>query len=89
MKLNPAAALVLVGWFLIVPPLDLRHQADTHAPMSKWRVSETYDSAKQCRDMLMGLSEHKPIEPTDFGLTTREVGQLGRCIETIDPRLTK
>jgi len=89
MKRSHAAVLALAGWFLMVPPLNLRHQADVHAPLSKWRVSETYDSAERCRDVLMGLSEHKPIEPTDFGLTSREVGQLGQCIETIDPRLTK
>ncbi len=59
MKRLHAAVLALVGWFLMVPPLDLRHQAD------------------------------KPTEPTDFGLTTWEVGQLGQCIETTDQRLTK
>lgn len=39
-----AAALALVGWYLMVPP---NKNEDT--PLSEWIVRRTYDSAEECQ----------------------------------------
>ncbi len=46
----PAAAHE-VGWILMLPPLrPTRHRMlfDTGAPLSKWEVRESFDTAKEC-----------------------------------------
>jgi len=44
MKMRHAAALALVGWYLMVPP---NKNEDT--PISEWVVRRTYDSADACQ----------------------------------------
>jgi hypothetical protein len=48
MKPRHAAALALVGWYLMAPP---NKKAD--APLSEWTVGHTYDSAQACQDALV------------------------------------
>jgi hypothetical protein len=44
--MNPrhAAALAIVGWYLMIPP----NKRDD-APLSEWTVSRSYDSAEACQ----------------------------------------
>src|SRR5262249_51159849 len=54
MNLRHAAALTLVGWYLMLPPLNTSDQGaitslKSSAPISEWDVSESYDSATECR----------------------------------------
>ena len=44
MKRRHAAALALVGWYLMVPP---NKKEDT--PLNEWIVRRTYDSAEACQ----------------------------------------
>jgi len=57
MKPLHAAALALVGWYLMLPPphteyaqsgqiIDVR--ADNEAPLSQWTIARSYDTAAQC-----------------------------------------
>jgi hypothetical protein len=56
MRLRHAAALALVAWYLMVPPiittLDINHcenyRADTERPLGAWTVGKAYDSAAAC-----------------------------------------
>jgi hypothetical protein len=55
MKLRHTAALVLVGWYLMVPPLTPEGLNDPNAtlvngtaPISQWVIFRAYDSADQC-----------------------------------------
>ena len=56
MKPRHAAALALVGWYLMLPPLTENpppHAAenalvDTQAPLSQWDSDGSFDSAIQC-----------------------------------------
>jgi hypothetical protein len=55
MKLCHAAALALVGWYLMIPPIEFESQAITSnvhvssdAPFSKWEMSGSFDTAKEC-----------------------------------------
>jgi hypothetical protein len=49
MKLRHAAALALVGWYLMMPPSD-GHSIDRNAPLDKWEVYSGYDTAKECEE---------------------------------------
>jgi hypothetical protein len=44
MKPGHAAALALVGWYLMMPP-----NKKNDAPLSEWTVSRSYDSAQACQ----------------------------------------
>jgi len=48
MKARHAAALAIVGWYLMVPP-NKRFEA----PLSEWIVGHTYDSSEACQDALV------------------------------------
>ncbi len=47
MKPRHAAALALVGWYLMVPPIQNGRPND-QAPFSKWVIEHIYDSADRC-----------------------------------------
>ena len=54
MTLRYAAALALVGWYLMLPPLRANDHGEitslsSYALLSQWDVSESYDSAAECR----------------------------------------
>ncbi len=57
MKLRHAAALALVGWYLLIPPLEsclgsFYGRPCEQTPLRKWRRSErTYDSRAKCEEM--------------------------------------
>jgi hypothetical protein len=74
MKPSHAAALSLVGWYLIVPPPahdPKRPQAlvDGLAPISEWVVQEVFDTARECREARdAGKEEFKEaLKRSDFG----------------------
>jgi hypothetical protein len=54
MYLRPAAALALVGWYLMIPPIvplsGREGTADANAPLSKWVkvIRGTFDSDDAC-----------------------------------------
>jgi hypothetical protein len=94
MHLHHAAALALVGWYLMVPPPQFhsRMPVDPDAPLSKWTVFSSYDSAAECnRDWL----EHSKLAKTKLAANPSdekariEFHQLmsSQCIATDDPRL--
>jgi hypothetical protein len=51
MKPRHAAALALVGWYLLLPPINLDSKAvlDIDAPFSKWEIYKAFDSAPTVR----------------------------------------
>jgi hypothetical protein len=59
MDLRHAAALALMGWYLMLPPYKADcQQVDTHSPLSAWTVARTFDSARGCKDY------HRQLEIT-------------------------
>ena len=91
MRLRHAAALALVGWYLVLPPWG-----NVNAPLSKWHIYQPFDSAAECqtgRDSVVTYQDkHKGLAMT---LTTASGGDLqfdasgATCIATDDPRLAK
>jgi hypothetical protein len=56
MSFRHAAALALVGWYLIVPPSPYGSDGDTRPlsqiPLSEWRTQHVFDSAQDCDELL-------------------------------------
>jgi hypothetical protein len=87
MKLRHAAALALVGWYLMVAPTsgkegDPESKFLFHAPLSKWRQLGEFDSATECNEQrekwvttVLSLSSDTPE------------GTWALCVATDDPRL--
>src|SRR5260370_27081450 len=56
MTLRNAAALALVGWYLMMPPInDKSLVAD--APLSTWKIVNSFDAAPDCENSRSSLLE--------------------------------
>lgn len=93
MKLHHAAALALVGWYLLAPPQgDPRGTFREDAPLSEWEQWDSaYDSKAECEK---ALKEYQKDAQTDsaqcetFSCALTVAGRTrGRCIAADDPRL--
>jgi hypothetical protein len=95
MNLRHAAALALVGWYLLVPPLssDLS-RFDISAPFSKWTLLTSTDTADRCTEIKSKWSTTKFGDvwvnhhyPAEARKTARLALHQSECIATDDPRL--
>lgn len=85
MNLRHAAALVLVGWYLMMPPPIVgTHKPDSSAAMSEWEQISAFDTATECENFRLALRE-KSVKEGQKDRAAFEL--LERCIETTDPRL--
>jgi hypothetical protein len=60
MKPHHAAALALLGWYLMVPPrvFVYKHWSIDHdAPLPKWDIYSSFDSAQECELQLVGQTK--------------------------------
>jgi hypothetical protein len=88
MTIRHAAVLALVGWYLMVPPaLIWKKKAmdapDNNAPLSKWQIYSSHDSAKECEKAARVLRESYKAKHDNGELW----GWSINCIATDDPRL--
>ncbi len=87
-----AAALALVGWYLIMPPIrsaDTAHPIpDSDAPLSKWTTEGTFDSAVACNRYLSSLLMAANSNTLPIAESKLQV-ENAKCIATDDPRLAK
>jgi len=61
MKALHAAALALVGWYLMAPPMYLpTYDVDVDAPLSKWKIVGSFDTADECNQGLINLIREEP-----------------------------
>jgi hypothetical protein len=103
MKLCHAAALALVGWYLMMPPLiweekeigahPLAFHIDFDAPISKWDTLGSFDSAEQCQDegakrVADLLDPKKHLLPTRPDDPLLKRAQAQLCIASDDVRLS-
>jgi len=88
MNLRHAAALALVGWYLLLPPWVAYDTFDASAPLSKWQHSYSYDSATECESdrssMIDYYSHHPKADQANWFLRLHIASQ---CVATDDPRL--
>ena len=90
MKLRHVAALALVGWYLMLPPMVGNH-TDTSAPLSSWRMTGSYDAAIDCRKELEDSirDSYKALKDPHLPFTRSASLQFldAACVATDDPRL--
>jgi hypothetical protein len=92
MTLRPAAAVALVGWYLMVPPVVSGGgtiYADRSVPLSKWKIHSAYDSAQHCemaKAQEIKAAKQKQGEAESYAL---ESSYYSECIEADDPRLQR
>jgi|SRR5208282_4492739 len=98
--MNPrhAAALALVGWYLMVPPLTTPKAGnalvDSDAPLSRWMTIASYDTARECNGVWVDTLRTRSAimtalrEKSDAFVKGGAV-EAARCIATDDPRLAK
>jgi hypothetical protein len=85
MKLRHAAALALVGWYLMVPPLASSQglAVNLHAPLWKWISIGNYDSADACSKQLE--FERELAQNPDYKIAA--IFANGQYVTSDDPRL--
>ena len=68
-KIRQAGTLVLVGWFLMVPPPAGAGRRLTFEPLWMWKVIDTFDSREECEQMRSDLIQRMSgtaIETTQY-----------------------
>jgi len=88
MKPRHAAALALVGWYLMTPPLiGPNYAIKEDAPFSQWVIAQTFDTASDCeREKAAQKAKILPSAGTRGALPYCRDCFL-ECIATDDPRL--
>ena len=92
MTLRRAAALALVGWYLMVPPIELSPRGERafnlYAPLSQWYRWDFYQTARDCwevdRDLFLRSQSVLRIDPMDDAVNEYLEAP---CIASDDPRL--
>jgi hypothetical protein len=84
MKLRHAAALALVGWYLMVPPQTRTwwigpERYDDAAPLSRWTTERSFDKAEACEAARLATQEQA-------GDAAIRMGHAA-CVASEDPRL--
>jgi hypothetical protein len=86
MNVRHVAALLLVGWSLIMPPLSQDRQlVEKNAPLSRWDTIGTYDTAAACNHELDKLAAVVAGNISQSVLQRRVLA--GKCIAADDPRI--
>jgi hypothetical protein len=102
-NLRHAAALALVGWYLMVPPIASNGRVDANVSLRKWWKFEIFDSAQECRATLLEM-KGSPVTDAQWeasrraALELRNTPTLNRaelkkrlsellCVQDDDPRL--
>ena len=89
-KLRHAAALALVGWYLMVPPPHSKRIRP--APLSEWSIYKTYESVDVCYYSRTGiasgiLQDAPPDFVARFDGRFMDIFEQAKCIASDDPRL--
>jgi hypothetical protein len=95
MKPRHAAALALVGWYLMTPPWSGPGKFNDKAPLNQWQQAHAYDSATACekgrystvKNFLKGHAPNGDMLNKETADYNAQLYAAGRCVETDDPRL--
>ena len=98
MKPRHVAALALVGWYLLLPPLTPNGYpslVDTAQSLTKWQNVGTFDNESDCKRGLKKFAYEASKKPADMAAMTP--GQAvqsdlvrswsAKCVASDDPRL--
>jgi hypothetical protein len=103
MKLRHAAALALVGWYLMVPPLrrevccGLITSGDPSIQIAKWKTLRVFITRAECEQSTYQEVRKRTAAAHQlanaYGLSDRlerewkEAGSQAKCVASNDPRL--
>jgi hypothetical protein len=90
MNLRHAAAVALVGWYLMVPPLGPNGSIDPNAPLSRWEQYEGHDNAAACEvahSQLLDLADviQRRVQKSEESLTQKLNGISREQVENANP----
>jgi hypothetical protein len=102
MKSRHAAALAIVAWYLMIPPVGIDNMVDARAPLSQWRKGVSFKSEAACADSLKDAIQN-PMTPAEYQAATQATRKAkmhplsmaemikrtaqSRCVAADDPRL--
>jgi hypothetical protein len=91
MKQRHGAAIVLVGWYLMVPPTKDANQIDPSVRLPKWIVLRAFDTANACNDTQDQLRYRVSRLNLQIAAdaAASEAAEFSQCIASDDPRLKK
>ena len=88
MKRRHAAALALVGWYLIIPLSTLPQSVAYKEPLSKWQIVQGFDTADDCNDFLSTFfADSRQKRALNLLEPAYRDYMFAECISTDDPRL--
>jgi hypothetical protein len=89
MKPCHAAALALVGWYLMVPPTKDANQIDPSVPLPKWvalRAFDTVDACNEAQDQLRYRVSRLNLQ-VPVASAASAAAEFSQCIASDDRRL--
>jgi hypothetical protein len=93
MKMRHAAALALVGWYLMIPPVVCEKRkcnAELNAPFSQWRRSKkSLGSESDCEEARprVRAAVDTAVKDVSARLEYDKALASGLCVSSDDPRL--
>ena len=85
MNLRHAAALALVVWYLLVPPL-YKGEVEEKAPLKKWTVLQSFGTVAECSQWLSVMLDKADLDPATRTVVKHRL-LAASCVSTDDPRL--
>jgi hypothetical protein len=86
MKPRHVAVLALVGWYLLIPPIDKGGRVEASLPLDYWLNLDSFVTAAECRDAALQRQTEVEREPGNSEARI-ETYRGWRCIATDDPHL--
>ena len=87
MKPRHAAALALVGWYLMAPPL-YKGEVEEKAPLKKWTVFQSFGTVAECSQWLSVMLDKADLDPAHRTVVKHRL-LAASCVSTDDPRSRK
>jgi len=78
MNYRHAAALIVLGWYLMIPPRDARGVLQPQSALRKWKRAANYNTAQECE-----VGKFEALDAKGNG----SVFLVSKCIASNDPRL--
>jgi hypothetical protein len=89
MRPRHAAALALVGWYLLLPPWVAYNKFDAHVPLSKWEKSGKFETEAACTLTRSALIDWYLDHPEEKDASWfRRYYSASKCVPAADQGLT-
>jgi len=94
-----ASAVLLLGWYLMVPPVEdlprkdpgdgggVPYRVKRGATLSAWEIANSFDSADECRNAKKELTASATHSSDRLSIANVMAKREALCIATDDPRL--